>query len=101
MSAGISVNDPYCLFLIDTCSVRVDRVLHRESSRKALDRMTLEERVVDYKIFFSTCIKSKIAIYKAPFNDENFIIDHFWRCKFPTTIVPGLRSPSPELLLMD
>jgi hypothetical protein len=101
MSAGISVNDPYCLFLIDTCSVRVDRVLHRDSSRKALDRITLEERVIDYKIFFSTCIKSKVSTYKAPFNDESFIIDHFWRCKFPTTIVPGLRSPSPELLLLD
>ena len=74
---------------------------YRHSSNERIPNRDSEERVIDYKIFFSTCIKSKIAIYKAPFNDENFIIDHFWRCKFPTTIVPGLRSPSPELLLMD
>jgi hypothetical protein len=74
--------------------------MQRESSRKTIDRMTLEERVIDYKIFFSTCIKSKIATFKQPFNDENFIIDHFWRSKFPTSIVPGLRSPSPERQLL-
>jgi hypothetical protein len=97
--SGIQVNDPYCLFLIDTCSLRIDRALPK--AKKTLDRLALEERVIDYKIFFDTAIKTKIATFGAPFNDETFIIDHFWRCKFPVAIVPGLTSPSPEVLLME
>ena len=84
MTSGIQVNEPYCLFLIDTCSKRLSG-----------------ERVIDYKLFFNTAIKTKISTYKQPFNDEQFIIDHFWRAKFPNSVAPGLRSPSPELLMLD
>jgi hypothetical protein len=45
------VNDPYCMFLLDTCTVK-------------------EESLIDFKLFLNTSIKTKISTYKMPFNDE-------------------------------
>ena len=78
------MNDPYCMFLLDTCTIK-------------------EEGLIDFKLFLNTSIKTKISTYKMPFNDEQFIIDHFWRAKFPvcTSGANGLRSPSPEMLISE
>ena len=85
--SNVQIHDPYCLFLLDTCAMKIQSAgSGSQGSHKSLTRLSNDfERQVDFKLFLNTAIKEKIHSFERPFNDESFIVDHFWRAKFPHT----------------
>lgn len=77
------MNDPYCLFLLDTSSVKSHNQSASSGKLPTQKSIGSEDRVLDYKLFLNTAIKEKILNFERPFCDESFIVDHFWRAKFP------------------
>ena len=60
---GIQTDSSYCLFLLETC----------KSQTKS------DSILIDYKLFLNSAIK---ALSQENFDNEIFIIEHFWKSKF-------------------
>jgi hypothetical protein len=55
--------------------------------------------MLDFKLFLNTSIKEKIQHFERVFSDESFLVDLFWRAKFPHTShsSAALTARSPDL----